>query len=148
MTARLVAWTAPGSRVTTDLFETVVRAARRTPRRPRGSGFDRRRSRRPSSPPGAATRRAHAPVVVDVREPWELERCRIEGSTLDPDARAARHASAELPDDRELVLVCHHGGRSAQAAQWLARNGFARVHNLAGGVDAWARMVDPAMPRY
>jgi len=55
---------------------------------------------------------------------------------------------AELPQDRDLVLVCHHGGRSAQAAAWLAQNGFSRLHNLAGGIDAWARVVDPAMPRY
>ena len=88
-----------------------------------------------------------APAIVDVREPWEFERCRIEGSTLVP-MRELPGRLAELPEDRDLVLVCHHGGRSAQAAEWLSRNGFPRVHNLAGGVDAWARMVDPAMPRY
>ena len=44
--------------------------------------------------------------------------------------------------------MCHHGSRSAQVAQWLARNGFTRVHNLAGGIDAWSRLVDPAVPRY
>jgi rhodanese-related sulfurtransferase len=44
--------------------------------------------------------------------------------------------------------MCHHGGRSAQVAQWLARNGRERVHNLAGGIDAWSRLVDPAVPRY
>lgn len=88
-----------------------------------------------------------APLVVDVREPWEFERCRIEPSRSIPLRDLPAHA-ATLPQDRELVLVCHHGGRSAQAAMWLARNGFARVHNLEGGVDAWALAVDPAMPRY
>jgi len=88
-----------------------------------------------------------APVLVDVREPWEFERCRIEGSLPLPLGQVpARHA--ELPRDRDLVLVCHHGGRSQQAAAWLAGNGYPRVHNLRGGVEAWALDVDPAMPRY
>ena len=88
-----------------------------------------------------------APLLVDVREPWEHERCRIDGSVLVPLSQLpARHA--ELPTDRDLVLVCHHGGRSQQAAMWLARNGHPHVHNLRGGVEAWALEIDPAMPRY
>ena len=88
-----------------------------------------------------------APVVIDVREPWEFERCRIEGSLSVPLAQLpARHAM--LPADRDLVLVCHHGARSQHAALWLAQNGFANLHNLRGGVEAWALEVDPAMPRY
>lgn len=86
-------------------------------------------------------------MIVDVREPWEVERCRIEGSRSIP-LRELPAQAATLPQDRDVVLVCHHGGRSAQAAMWLARNGFAHVHNLEGGVDAWALAVDPAMPRY
>jgi rhodanese-related sulfurtransferase len=88
-----------------------------------------------------------APVVVDVREPWEHERCRIEGSLLVPLAQLPSRR-AELPADRDLVLVCHHGGRSLNAAMWLQQNGYAKVHNLRGGVEAWAQDVDPAMPRY
>lgn len=88
-----------------------------------------------------------APAIVDVREPWEFERCRIEGSQLVP-LRELPARLRELPSDRDLVLVCHHGSRSAQAAVWLSHNGFPRVHNLAGGVDAWSCTVDPAMPRY
>ena len=88
-----------------------------------------------------------APVVVDVREPWEVERCRIEGSRAIP-LRELPAKAADLPQDRDLVLVCHHGGRSAQAAMWLTRNGYTRVHNLEGGVEAWAVTVDPRMPRY
>jgi len=88
-----------------------------------------------------------APVVVDVREPWEFERCRIEGSLPIPLAQLPmRHT--ELPADRDLVLVCHHGSRSQHAAMWLAQNGFANLHNLRGGVEAWALEVDPAMARY
>lgn len=88
-----------------------------------------------------------APVVVDVREPWELSRCRIVDSRSIP-LRELPAQAAALPRDRDLVLVCHHGGRSAQAATWLARNGFSRVHNLEGGVDAWALSIDPGMHRY
>ena len=88
-----------------------------------------------------------APVLVDVREPWEFERCRIEGSLPVPLAQLPARRT-ELPEDRDLVLVCHHGTRSQQAAMWLARSGFASVHNLRGGVEAWALEVDPAMPRY
>lgn len=88
-----------------------------------------------------------APLIVDVREPWEVQRCVIEGSQSIP-LRELPERAAELPDDRDLVLVCHHGNRSEHAATWLARQGFPRVHNLEGGIDGWARMVDPAMPRY
>jgi len=88
-----------------------------------------------------------APLVVDVREPWEHDKARIDGATLIP-MREIPARLGELPRDREIVLMCHHGSRSAQAAQWLAGNGVARVHNLAGGIDAWSRLVDPAVPRY
>ena len=88
-----------------------------------------------------------SPAVIDVREPWEYERCRIEGAQLVP-MREIPARLDELPRDRDLVLVCHHGARSAQAAMWLAQQGFSGVHNLAGGIDAWARTVEPGMPRY
>ena len=87
------------------------------------------------------------PVLLDVREPWEFEHCRIEGSVSIPLAQLPARREL-LPENRDLVLVCHHGVRSQQAALWLARNGFANLHNLAGGVEAWAVEVDPAMPRY
>jgi rhodanese-related sulfurtransferase len=54
----------------------------------------------------------------------------------------------ELDAAADIVVICHHGGRSMQVAMFLEKNGFARVHNLAGGVDAWARTVEPAMPVY
>ena len=88
-----------------------------------------------------------APYVLDVREPWEFETARLPETTLIP-MREIPARLSELPGDRDLVLMCHHGTRSAHAAQWLARNGFTRVHNLAGGIDAWSRNVDAAVPRY
>jgi rhodanese-related sulfurtransferase len=88
-----------------------------------------------------------SPLVLDVREPWEYEVCRIEDSLHVP-LRSLPAAADELPRDRDIVVVCHHGRRSLHAAVWLARSGFPRVINLRGGVAAWADEVDPAMPRY
>jgi len=56
--------------------------------------------------------------------------------------------ATELPRDRDLVLVCHHGNRSQRVAQWLEQAGYTRLYNLAGGVERWATDVDPTMARY
>lgn len=88
-----------------------------------------------------------APVVVDVRERWEYAHCRIDGSLSVPLGELPARLR-ELPPERELVLVCHHGNRSQNAAQWLAQNGYRNVHNLRGGVEAWAVEIDPAVRRY
>jgi len=88
-----------------------------------------------------------APLVVDVREPWEWELCRIDGSVSLPLGEIGQRLG-ELPRDRPLVLVCHHGGRSQHAATLLAGAGFTEVHNLRGGVEAWALDVDSTMKRY
>ena len=87
------------------------------------------------------------PVVLDVREPWEVAIASIEGSVSVPLGELVRRAG-ELPRDKRLAVVCHHGGRSAQASMWLRGQGFDRALNVAGGVDAWAALVDPAMARY
>ena len=54
----------------------------------------------------------------------------------------------ELSPEQEIVVICHHGGRSMQVAMFLERKGFGAVHNLAGGVEAWASEIDPTMRRY
>jgi len=87
------------------------------------------------------------PIVVDVREPWEFDYCRIADSRSWP-LRALPQAIADLPRERDIVVVCHHGARSLHAAVWLKGAGFHRVHNLRGGVAAWADQVEPAMKRY
>jgi rhodanese-related sulfurtransferase len=87
------------------------------------------------------------PVLVDVREPWEFELCRIEGSRLIPLGELARRID-ELPRERALVMVCHTGRRSQNAAMLLAQAGFTDVQNLSGGVEGWAVEVDPSMRRY
>jgi rhodanese-related sulfurtransferase len=87
------------------------------------------------------------PVLLDVREPWEYDTARLEGSLLVP-MRAVPARASELDPAAETVVICHHGGRSMQVAMFLERAGFGRVYNLAGGVDAWARQVDPSMSTY
>jgi rhodanese-related sulfurtransferase len=87
------------------------------------------------------------PVLLDVREPWEYERARIEGATLIP-MRELPARIAQLEAESDTVAICHHGGRSMQAAMYLEKQGFKRVHNLVGGIDAWSRSVDPAIPLY
>jgi rhodanese-related sulfurtransferase len=87
------------------------------------------------------------PAVLDVREPWELEIASLEGALSIPLSELTRRA-AELPRDRLLAVMCHHGGRSAQATAWLRNQGFDRATNVAGGIDAWARTIDPTLSRY
>ena len=87
------------------------------------------------------------PLLLDVREPWEFQTCRLPESRPMPMAEVPRRL-AELDPQVETVVICHHGGRSMQVAMLLEKQGFKRVHNLAGGLDAWARSVDPSMPTY
>lgn len=88
-----------------------------------------------------------APVLLDVREPWELEICRLPGSVHI--AMAEVPASLERLDPvRDTVVVCHHGARSQRVAGFLEQQGFSSVANLAGGLAAWASTVDPQMPSY
>ncbi len=85
--------------------------------------------------------------LLDVRVEWEFQTAHIEGSLLIPMGQVASRI-AELDSTAETVVICHHGGRSMQVAGLLEQLGFPHVVNLAGGVDAWARLVDPSMPVY
>jgi rhodanese-related sulfurtransferase len=87
------------------------------------------------------------PVLVDVREPWELDVCRIGGAKPIP-MRAVPARYLELDRDAETVIICHHGARSYRVAMFLEYQGFTNIYNLHGGLAAWARDVDPAMPTY
>ena len=87
------------------------------------------------------------PLILDVREPEEVALAAFPGATHIPMGEIAAHTST-LDPERETVVICHHGIRSAHVAIHLARSGFTRVLNLNGGIDAWARDVDPSMPRY
>lgn len=88
------------------------------------------------------------PLLLDVREPWEAEIVRLPGSHLLPMSRLHPGVRDELPRERDIAVICHHGIRSAQVAAWLESAGLTRVFNLTGGIDAWAREVDPRLPVY
>jgi rhodanese-related sulfurtransferase len=87
------------------------------------------------------------PLVIDVREPEEYELARVEGARLLPLSLFDEWAPS-LDPGRETVFMCHHGVRSAQVCAFLSRQGFEKLHNLAGGIDRWSADVDPAVPRY
>lgn len=86
------------------------------------------------------------PLLLDVREPWEYEISRIEGSTLAPMSALAERGVPD-PGERETVVICHHGVRSAHVVRLLQSAGSGRVLNLEGGLDAYSD-VDPEVPRY
>jgi rhodanese-related sulfurtransferase len=90
---------------------------------------------------------AEPPFLLDVREPWEADICHIEGSELLPMHRIVASLD-KLDADRETVVICHHGIRSRHVALYLERQGFSRVINLQGGIDAWAQQVCPSMAIY
>ncbi|MEW5770583.1 MAG: rhodanese-like domain-containing protein [Pseudomonadota bacterium] len=87
------------------------------------------------------------PLLLDVRELWEFERCHIENAQLMPMGGIPARLG-ELDAERETVVICHHGVRSFHVARLLEHNGFKNVINLQGGVDAWAKEVDRDMPLY
>lgn len=89
-----------------------------------------------------------APVVLlDVRQDWETRLCRLENAVHIPIEEIELRADELNPDD-EIVVYCHQGVRSAAVADYLRQRGFKSVKNLRGGLDYWARTVDPAMRRY
>ncbi|HEY1810596.1 MAG TPA: molybdopterin-synthase adenylyltransferase MoeB [Acidobacteriaceae bacterium] len=84
--------------------------------------------------------------VLDVREPWEYQIANIGGHLIPLNDLPKR--VAELNPDQEIVVQCKSGGRSQRAAEFLARNGFEKIHNLAGGILAWSSEIDPTISRY
>jgi rhodanese-related sulfurtransferase len=90
-------------------------------------------------------------VVLDVREPAELRTASITPDGFElvtiPMNEIPQRLS-ELDTDRPLACLCHHGARSQRVAMFLAANGFTQVANIAGGIDAWSREVDPSVPSY
>lgn len=85
--------------------------------------------------------------VLDVRESWEVDVARVPGVQTIPMGEVPARLS-ELEQQRPVAVLCHSGGRSAQVAAWLAGQGFSRVANVTGGIDAWSREVDDGIPRY
>lgn len=100
-----------------------------------------------SAPQLATHLRSASPVLLDVREPWEFDICHIDGSVNIPMGQLPQRLD-ELPPDEEIIVICHHGVRSRQVIRYLRQRSLDRLVNLDGGVDAWARSVDPDMPVY
>jgi len=101
------------------------------------------------SPRELAARRAvgEALTVVDVREEWEYAIAHLAGATLVPLSTLV-NAERGIPRDGELIVYCHHGVRSARAAEYLRSRGVAGARSLAGGIDRWSLEIDPTTPRY
>jgi rhodanese-related sulfurtransferase len=96
-------------------------------------------------------RTAPQALLMDVREPWELQSATIripDAQALDIRMQDVPARLAELPRTQPIVCICHHGMRSAQVVAFLQRQGFDEVYNLSGGIDAWSLQVDPGVPRY
>jgi rhodanese-related sulfurtransferase len=91
------------------------------------------------------------PVLLDVREPWELQTASVAPQGFALVAIPMNEIPArvgELDPGQRIACLCHHGARSQRVAAFLAQNGFAEVANVVGGIDAWSAQQDPAVPRY
>lgn len=87
------------------------------------------------------------PLLLDVRQPWEFDVCKIEDSVLLPMSQiTAEYKSLDF--DRETVVICHHGIRSRRVGRYLEEAGFSNIINLSGGVAQWSKTVDSKMPTY
>ena len=86
-------------------------------------------------------------VLVDVREEWEYSLAKLHGSILIP-LGTLPQSLTRLNRDSEIIAICHHGMRSADATNFLLQQGFPNVKNLVGGIDAWSTQVDGTVPRY
>ena len=86
-------------------------------------------------------------ILLDVREPWEHDAAKIDGSLLMPMGQVAARVQ-ELDPDAHIVTICHAGMRSLNVAIWLRNEGLENVQSLRGGIDAWSREIDPKVPRY
>lgn len=87
------------------------------------------------------------PVVLDVREPWEVALARGPGTVCIPLNEIPLRLK-ELDAGAPIIAMCKLGGRSQRAAEYLVGHGFTDVGNLVGGIDAWSREIDPGVPRY
>ena len=90
----------------------------------------------------------NAPLLLDVREPWEYATANLPGAVLMPMGDVPSRAHQELDPDQPIVVLCHHGARSLSVTMWLREQGFEHVQSLAGGIDRWSRVIDPGVPRY
>lgn len=101
-----------------------------------------------------AEKLTHSPEtvqLVDVRESWEIETASVQGFANLPLSQFSEWSDniyTHLDPEKETLVMCHHGVRSAQMCGWLMQQGFTNVKNIAGGIDAYSAIVDPTVPRY
>lgn len=96
----------------------------------------------------ALKKRGEAFMLLDVREPWEWEKAHIEGAKHMPMGEVPARAHQELDPEEYVIVFCHHGMRSLSVTNWLRQQGFEKVQSMRGGIDGWARTVDPKIPIY
>jgi rhodanese-related sulfurtransferase len=87
-------------------------------------------------------------VVVDVREPWEIEAASLVNTVNIPMNDIPARFREQLDPQKHIVVVCHHGVRSWNVTAWLRQQGYDKVQSLRGGIDRWARQIDPRIPVY
>lgn len=87
------------------------------------------------------------PLLLDVRQPWEIDTCKIKNSIFIPMAKIPAKMES-MDSNRETVVICHHGIRSRSVARYLEQHGFSNIINLSGGVAQWAKTVDHQMATY
>ncbi|MDP9009804.1 MAG: rhodanese-like domain-containing protein [Pseudomonadota bacterium] len=87
-------------------------------------------------------------TLLDVREDWEVALAPVPTHTVHIPMATLSDRIGELDPNKETVVICRSGGRSAQVAQFLERQGFGKVFNLSGGILAWSRVIDPRIPQY
>ncbi len=89
-------------------------------------------------------------ALIDVREPTEFQQARMEGAELIPMRTVPAHLQKieGYSDEGDVVVICHHGVRSLQVADWLRQNGVPNAQSMTGGIDRWSIEIDPGVPRY
>ena len=88
------------------------------------------------------------PVLVDVREPWEVATASLPGALVIPMGEIPTRYNNELDPDQHIIVMCHHGARSLNVTAWLRNQGYEQTQSLAGGIDQWSREIDPTVPLY
>lgn len=96
----------------------------------------------------ALQKKGDAFVLLDVRELWEYEASHLEGTMHIPMGDIPARVHQELDPDSHIVVMCHHGVRSLSVTNWLRQQGYEKVQSMRGGIDGWARTVDPKVPLY
>jgi rhodanese-related sulfurtransferase len=87
-------------------------------------------------------------TLLDVRESWEHQTARIDGAKFMAMGDVPARAHQELDPDERIVVVCHHGVRSLNVANWLRQQGFEQAQSMRGGIDQWSKSVDAKVPTY